>query len=99
MAQWRIVYLGTPRVGPIQIPDIGPIDEGLITLPAVEYHPQRALSQPRHLHIIRRHSYQISAAQCRMVHLGTPRVGPNITPNIGPIDEGLTSTPAMESQP
>ena len=43
--------------------------------------------------------YQIAAAQWRMVHFGTPRVGPIHTPNIGPIDEGLISIPAMESHP
>ena len=32
-----------------------------------------------------------------MVHFGTPRVGPNYTPNIGPIDEGLISISTMES--
>ena len=36
--------------------------------------------------------YQIAAAQWRMVHFGTPRVGPIHTPNIGPIDEGLIWT-------
>ena len=33
-----------------------------------------------------------------MVHFGTPRVDPIHTPNIGPIDEGLISISAMESQ-
>ena len=50
-------------------------------------------------HIIRRHYCQIAAAQWRMVHFETPRVGPIHTPNIGPIDEGLISIPAMESHP
>ena len=48
-------------------------------------------------HITRRHYYQIAAAQWRMVHFGTPRVGPIHTPNIGPIDEGLISISIMES--
>ena len=48
-------------------------------------------------HIIRRHYYHITAAQWRMVHFGTPRVGPIYTPNIGPIDEGLISISTMES--
>ena len=48
-------------------------------------------------HITRRHYYQIAAAQWRMVHFGTPRVGPIHTPNIGPIDEGLISISTMES--
>ena len=47
-------------------------------------------------HIIRRHYYQIAAAQWRMVHFGTPRVGPIHTPNIGPIDEGLISISATK---
>ena len=34
-----------------------------------------------------------------MVYFGTPRVGPIRTPNIGPIDEGLTSISTMESHP
>ena len=50
-------------------------------------------------HIIRRNYYQIAAAQWRMVHIGTPRVSPIHTPNIGPIDEGLISISAMESHP
>ena len=50
-------------------------------------------------HIIQRHYYQIAAAQWRMVHFGTPRVGPMHTPNIGPIDEGLISISAMKSYP
>ena len=50
-------------------------------------------------HIIRRHCYQIDAAQWKMVHSGTPRVGPIHTPNIGPIDEGLVSISAMETYP
>ena len=49
--------------------------------------------------IIRRHYYQIAAVQWRVVHFGTPRVGPIHTPNIGPIDEGLISTSAVESHP
>ena len=43
--------------------------------------------------------YQIAAAQWRMVHFGTPRVGPIHTPNIGSIDEGLISISAMKSHP
>ena len=43
--------------------------------------------------------YQIAAAQWRMVHFGTPRVGAIHTPNIGPIDEGLISISVMESHP
>ena len=50
-------------------------------------------------HILRRHYYQIAAAQWRMVHFGTPMVGPIHTPNIGPIDEGLISISAMKSYP
>ena len=50
-------------------------------------------------HILRRNYYQIAAAQWRMVHFGTPRVGPIHTPNIGPIDEGLISISAVESHP
>ena len=50
-------------------------------------------------HIIRRHYYQIVAAQWRMVHLGTPRVGPIHTPNTGPINEGLISISIMKSHP
>ena len=50
-------------------------------------------------HIIRRHYYQIAAAQWRMVHFGTPRVSPIHTPNIGPIDVGLISISTMESHP
>ena len=50
-------------------------------------------------HIIRRHYYQIAAAQWWMVHFGTPRDGPIQTPNIGPINEGLISMSAMESHP
>ena len=50
-------------------------------------------------HIIRRHYYQIAVAQWRMVHFGTPRVGPIHTPNIGPIHEGLISISTMESHP
>ena len=42
-------------------------------------------------HIIRRHYYQIAAANCWMVYFDTPRVGPIHTPNIGPIDERLIS--------
>ena len=49
--------------------------------------------------IIRRHYYQIAAAQWRMVHFETPRVGPILTHNIGPIDEGLISILAVESHP
>ena len=36
-------------------------------------------------------NYQIAAAQWRMVNFGTPRVGPILIPNMGPIDEGLIS--------
>ena len=50
-------------------------------------------------HIIQRHYYQLAAAQWRMVHFGTPRVGPIHTPNIGPIDEGLILISAMKSYP
>ena len=50
-------------------------------------------------HIVRRHYYQMAAAQWRMVHLGTPRVGPINNPNIGPIDEGLISISGKESHP
>ena len=50
-------------------------------------------------HIIRRHYYQIAAAQWQMVHFGTPRVGPFHIPNVGPIDEGLISISTMESDP
>ena len=34
-----MVYFGTPRLGPIHTPNIGPIDEGLISIPAMESHP------------------------------------------------------------
>ena len=37
--QWRMVQFGTPRVGPIHTPNIGPIDEGLISISTMEYHP------------------------------------------------------------
>ena len=50
-------------------------------------------------HIIRRYYYQTAAAQWRLVHFGTPRVGPIHTPHIGPVDEGLISTSAVESHP
>ena len=43
--------------------------------------------------------YQIAAAHWRTVHFGTPRVGPIHNPNIGPINEGLISIPAMECHP
>ena len=43
--------------------------------------------------------YQIAAAQWRMVHFGTPKVGPIKTPNVGSIDEGLISISAMGSYP
>ena len=42
-------------------------------------------------HIIRRHYYQIAASQWRMVHVGTTRVSPIHTSNVGPINEGFTS--------
>ena len=48
---------------------------------------------------IRRHYYQKAADQWRMVHIGTPRVGPIHTANIGPIDEGLISISTIESHP
>ena len=50
-------------------------------------------------HIIRRHFYQIDAAQWRMVNFGTPRVGSIHTPNIGPIDKWLISISTMKSNP
>ena len=50
-------------------------------------------------HMIRQRHYQIAAAQWRMVHCGTPRVGPIHTSNIGPIDEALISISTMESHP
>ena len=43
--------------------------------------------------------YQITVAQRRMVHFGTPRVGPIHTPDIVPFDEGLISISAMKSHP
>ena len=41
----------------------------------------------------------LAAAQWRMVHFETPRVGPIHTPNIGPIHEGLISISGIESHP
>ena len=38
-APWRIVLFGTPVVGPIHTPNIGLIDERLISIPAMESHP------------------------------------------------------------
>ena len=159
-AQWRMVHFGTPRVGPIHTPNIGPIDEGLISISTMESHHRFQLREPGHMtyhttalipnscgpmadgpfrdpkgrsyphpkywthrwridinidhgispiessqenqgtwHITRRQYYQIAAAQWRMVHFGTPRVGPMHTLNIGPIDEGLISISTMESHP
>ena len=49
-------------------------------------------------HIIR-HYYGIAAAQWRVVHFGTARVGFIYTPDIGLIDEGLISISAMKSNP
>ena len=153
-----MVHFGTPRVRPINTPNIGPIDEELISISVKESHrlspvkrikahnisyegittkllrpnggwsisgPQGSvLSTPQILdpslkdwyqyrpwnlthrislknqwiwHIIRRLYYQIAAAQWRMVHFGTPRVGPIHTPNIGHIDEGLISISTMKS--
>ena len=34
-----MVHFGSPRVGPINTPNIGPIDEGLIWISAMESHP------------------------------------------------------------
>ena len=38
-AQWLMVHFGTQRVGPIPTPNIGPNDEGLISISATESHP------------------------------------------------------------
>ena len=38
-AQWRMVNFGIPRVGPIHTPNIGPIDERLISISVMEFHP------------------------------------------------------------
>ena len=38
-AKWWMVYFGIPRVGSINTPNIGPIDEGLISMSATEFYP------------------------------------------------------------
>ena len=96
-AQWWMVHFGTPRVDHIQTGNIGPIDEGLISISTMESHPYSPVKRIR-AHDIR-HYYEIAAAQWRMVHFGTSGVGPIHTPNIGPIDEGLISISTMESHP
>ena len=98
-ALWRMVHFGTPRVSPIHTLNIGPIDEGWIDINIDHGISPIESSQENQgtWHITRRHYYQIAAAQWRMVHFGTPRVGPIHTPNIGPIDEGLISISIMES--
>ena len=35
-----MVHFGTPRIGPIHTPIIGPIDEGLISISVMESHPK-----------------------------------------------------------
>ena len=155
-----MVHFGTPRVGPIHTPNIGPIDKGMISISAMESQPWSpvkiieshdisyygittkllrpnvgwsisgpqgsVLSTPQilvpsmkdwylyrpwnitHRIPLRKSMHmsyhttalqQIAAAQWRMVHFGTPRVGPIHTPNMGLIDEGLISILVMESQP
>ena len=38
-AQWRMIHFVTPRVGPIHTPNIGHIEEGLISITAMKFHP------------------------------------------------------------
>ena len=81
-----MVHFWTPRIGLIYTPYIGPINIGH------EISPKESRSEnQRTWHITGRHYYLIAATQWRMVHFGTPWVGPIQTPNIGPIDEGLIS--------
>ena len=97
-AQWRMVHFGTPKGRSYPHPkywthrwriDIN-IDHGISPI-------ESSQENQGTWHITRRQYYQIAAAQWRMVHFGTPRVGPIHTPNIGPIDEGLISISTMES--
>ena len=38
-AQWRMINLGTPSVGPLHTSNIGTIDEGLVSMSAIKSHP------------------------------------------------------------
>ena len=40
-----MVNFGTPGVGPIHTPNIGPIDEGLISISAMKSYPQSPVKE------------------------------------------------------
>ena len=91
-----MVHFGTPRVGPIHIPNIGPIDEGLISISTMESHRVQ-LRESGHMIY---HTTALLPNSCGPMAdgpFGTPRVGPIHIPTIGPIDEGLISISTMES--
>ena len=95
-----MAHFGTPRVGPIHTPNIGPIDEGLISNQPRNLTHRVQLRESMHMTY---HTTALLPNSCGPMVDGlfsvTPRVGPANTPNIGPIDEGLITRPAMESHP
>ena len=90
VAQWRVIHFGTPRLGPIYTPNIGPVGEGLISISPTESPLKGPRSENKATcHVIRLHYDHKAAFQRQVVHFGTPRLGPFLTPKTGLIDEGL----------
>ena len=81
----------TLRVGLLYNPNIGPIAAGSISLLPIKFHSQGAIKRNHPHDIIWRNYYQIAVTRWRIVHFGTPRIGPIYTPKNGPVDEGLIS--------
>ena len=98
-AQWRMVHLGTPRVGPINNPNIGPIDEGLISISDMESHHSVQVRESRHMTY---HTMALLPNSCGSMAddlFQDPKVDPIHTPYIRAIDEGLLSISAIKSNP